>query len=136
MMQQQPGNGMAPPQPQQYQQQQPQQQQWMMPQQQPPHMWAQQQQQQVAPQQMIQQYGGGGGGDEIKSLWIGDLQYWMDETYVSNCFYTTGDVATVKIIRNKQTGQPEGSFVALHHAEIKERQTSDIVKDKEERERA
>lgn len=57
---------------------------------------------------MIQQYGGGGGGDEIKSLWIGDLQYWMDETYVSNCFYTTGDVATVKIIRNKQTGQPEG----------------------------
>ncbi|GJU68507.1 putative transcription factor/ chromatin remodeling BED-type(Zn) family protein [Tanacetum coccineum] len=92
MMQQQPGNGMAPPQYQQQQQQQPQQQ-WMMPQQQPPHMWAQQQQQ-VAPQQMIQQYGGGnsgGSGDEIKSLWIGDLQYWMDETYVSNCFLPTGD---------------------------------------------
>nr|GEV57311.1 polyadenylate-binding protein RBP45-like isoform X1 [Tanacetum cinerariifolium] len=106
-MMQQPGNGMAPPQYQQQQQQQPQQQ-WMMPQQHPPHMWAQQQ---VAPQQMIQQYGGGnsgGSGDEIKSLWIGDLQYWMDETYVSNCFLPTGDVATVKIIRNKQSGQPEG----------------------------
>ena len=90
MMKQQPGNGMAPQPPQQQYQQQ--QQQWMMQQQQPPQMWAQQQ---VAPQQMIQQYGGGGGGsggDEIKSLWIGDLQYWMDETYVSNCFYTTGDV--------------------------------------------
>lgn len=112
----QPGNGMAPPPPQQsYQQQQPPpQQQWMMPPQQqqhplPPHMWAQQQQQ--VPQQMMQGgYGGGvgGGSDEIRSLWIGDLQYWMDETYVTNCFYNTGEVVTVKIIRNKQTGQPEG----------------------------
>lgn len=61
------------------------------------------------PQQ--QQYPGGGAqqsSDEIRSLWIGDLQYWMDETYVTNCFYNTGEVATVKIIRNKQTGQPEG----------------------------
>nr|XP_043619036.1 polyadenylate-binding protein RBP45-like [Erigeron canadensis] len=112
----QPGNGMAPPPPQQsYQQQPPPQQQWMMPPQQqqhplPPHMWAQQQQQ--VPQQMMQGgYGGGGGGggsDEIRSLWIGDLQYWMDETYVTNCFYNTGEVVTVKIIRNKQSGQPEG----------------------------
>ncbi|CAH1449782.1 unnamed protein product [Lactuca virosa] len=129
----QPGNGMAPrpmatmqppPQQQQYQQAPPQQQ-WMMPppaQQQhqqplPPHMWAQQQappQQQQAQQMMqanqqSQQYSSApASSDEIRSLWIGDLQYWMDETYVTNCFYNTGEVLTVKIIRNKQTGQPEG----------------------------
>ncbi|XP_076887446.1 polyadenylate-binding protein RBP45-like [Bidens hawaiensis] len=133
----QPGNGMAPPQlaqmqppPQQQQQQYQQPPQWMMqppPQQQqqplPPHMWGQQhqapsaaaQQQQAALQMMQaaaaqqqQQYGGGQASDEIRSLWIGDLQYWMDETYVTNCFYNTGEVASVKIIRNKQSGQPEG----------------------------
>ncbi|KAF5781550.1 putative RNA recognition motif domain, nucleotide-binding alpha-beta plait domain superfamily [Helianthus annuus] len=126
----QPGNGMVPPmapmqpppQQQQNYQQPPPQQQWMMPpppqqQQQsyqqplPPHMWAQQQQQ---AQQMMQaaqqqQYGGApASSDEIRSLWIGDLQYWMDETYITNCFYNTGEVVSVKIIRNKQTGQPEG----------------------------
>ncbi|KAI3768963.1 hypothetical protein L6452_00059 [Arctium lappa] len=131
----QPGNGMAPPpmapmqpppqQQQQYQQAPPQQQQWMMPpppQQQhqqplPPHMWAQQQappqqqqtQQMVQATQQQQQYAAAPSStDEIRSLWIGDLQYWMDETYVTNCFYNTGEVVSVKIIRNKQTGQPEG----------------------------
>ncbi|GJU27844.1 Myb-like domain, Myb/SANT-like DNA-binding domain protein [Tanacetum coccineum] len=52
---------------------------------------------------MIQQY-----GRENSTLWIGDLQEWMDKTYVSICFSTTGDVAAVKFIRNKQSGQPEG----------------------------
>ncbi|KAJ6849235.1 uncharacterized protein M6B38_269600 [Iris pallida] len=46
--------------------------------------------------------------DEIKTLWIGDLQYWMDEAYVSGCFASTGEVISVKLIRNKQTGQLEG----------------------------
>ncbi|KAI3810039.1 hypothetical protein L1987_19646 [Smallanthus sonchifolius] len=116
----QPGNGMAPPPMAPMQQPPPQQQhqyqqpppQWMMPpqpqQQLPPHMWAQQQaplQQQQMMQAAQQQYAG---SDEIRSLWIGDLQYWMDETYVTNCFYNTGEVVAVKIIRNKQTGQPEG----------------------------
>ncbi|KAI3753938.1 hypothetical protein L2E82_26003 [Cichorium intybus] len=130
----QPGNGMAPrpmapmqppPQQQQQYQQPPPQQQWMMPpppQQQhqqplPPHMWAQQQappqqqqtQQMIQANQQSQQYSSApASSDEIRSLWIGDLQYWMDEAYVTNCFYNTGEVLTVKIIRNKQTGQPEG----------------------------
>uniref|UniRef100_A0A0D9VVS9 RRM domain-containing protein n=1 Tax=Leersia perrieri TaxID=77586 RepID=A0A0D9VVS9_9ORYZ len=53
--------------------------------------------------------GGGAGGDEgVKTLWIGDLQYWMDESYLYNCFSQAGEVTTAKIIRNKQTGQPEG----------------------------
>ena len=45
---------------------------------------------------------------EIKSLWIGDLQQWMDENYLMSCFAHTGEVISAKVIRNKQTGMPEG----------------------------
>ncbi|PKU82418.1 polyadenylate-binding protein RBP45 isoform X2 [Dendrobium catenatum] len=45
--------------------------------------------------------------DEIRTLWIGDLQYWMEESYISNCFAQSGEVVSVKLIRNKQTGQLE-----------------------------
>jgi len=50
------------------------------------------------------------GGEDIRTLWIGDLQHWMDETYLYNAFAPVGpqQVTSVKIIRNKQTGQPEG----------------------------
>ncbi|KAH7569550.1 hypothetical protein JRO89_XS06G0182800 [Xanthoceras sorbifolium] len=126
----QPAPGVVPPPPMphqyQYQQQQPPTQQppymMMMPPQPqaqppPPPMWphaaaavsvpAQQQQQQA--QHMApggQQQAGQSG--EIRTLWIGDLQYWMDENYVSTCFASTGEVVSVKVIRNKQTGQVEG----------------------------
>ncbi|XP_009600135.1 polyadenylate-binding protein RBP45 [Nicotiana tomentosiformis] len=107
----------------QYQQQAPpptQQQQWMMPPQQP------QQQPQFQPQSQPawaqqpsqQQYGvmpttnpnpsPTGNPNEVRSLWIGDLQYWMDENYLSTCFYHTGELVSAKVIRNKQTGQSEG----------------------------
>ncbi|RAL37755.1 hypothetical protein DM860_000449 [Cuscuta australis] len=46
--------------------------------------------------------------NEVKSLWIGDLQYWMDESYLSGCFSHTAEIASVKVIRNKFTAQPEG----------------------------
>ncbi|XP_051125045.1 polyadenylate-binding protein RBP45 isoform X2 [Andrographis paniculata] len=46
--------------------------------------------------------------DGIRSLWIGDLQYWMDEQYLYSCFATAGEVVSTKVIRNKQTGQSEG----------------------------
>ncbi|URE43668.1 RNA-binding protein C23E6.01c, partial [Musa troglodytarum] len=46
--------------------------------------------------------------DEIRTLWVGDLQYWMDENYMYSCFVHTGEVVSVKVIRNKQTGQSEG----------------------------
>ncbi|KAL5831983.1 hypothetical protein ACOSQ4_017337 [Xanthoceras sorbifolium] len=61
--------------------------------------------------------GGGGGGyhhhhpmslEEVRTLWIGDLQYWVDENYLNSCFAHTGEVVSIKIIRNKITGQPEG----------------------------
>ncbi|XP_022870041.1 polyadenylate-binding protein RBP45-like isoform X3 [Olea europaea var. sylvestris] len=46
--------------------------------------------------------------DGIRSLWIGDLQYWMDEQYILNIFASAGEVVSVKVIRNKQTSQSEG----------------------------
>ncbi|XP_074380246.1 polyadenylate-binding protein RBP45-like isoform X3 [Apium graveolens] len=90
------------------------QQQWMMLQAQqqqsqaamPPQLWPQQvPQAAVAPQYSASP---ASGSDEIRSLWIGDLQPWMDEAYINTCFYTTGELVSVKVIRNKQTGQPEG----------------------------
>ncbi|KAL6975286.1 Polyadenylate-binding protein rbp45 [Sarracenia purpurea var. burkii] len=115
-----------PPPPQQWMmmppQQQPQQQQAFQPQ--PPQFWPQQLPQAAVPppqqtqpqamqmptqQQQQQQYSAEQtGSNEIKSLWIGELQYWMDENYIYNCFAQSGELSTVKVIRNKQTGQPEG----------------------------
>ncbi|KAK4741987.1 hypothetical protein SAY87_025575 [Trapa incisa] len=46
--------------------------------------------------------------EEVRTLWIGDLQYWVDESYLYSCFAHTGEVISLKIIRNKITGQPEG----------------------------
>uniref|UniRef100_A0A6P4BHE0 polyadenylate-binding protein RBP45-like isoform X1 n=1 Tax=Ziziphus jujuba TaxID=326968 RepID=A0A6P4BHE0_ZIZJJ len=101
---------------QQYQQAPPPQQQWMMnPQQQTAA-------QQVPPQAAFaamsyppqalqgQQYQPAPGTttDEIRSLWIGDLLPWMDENYILSCFAHTGEAVTAKVIRNKQTGMPEG----------------------------
>ncbi|XP_075495610.1 polyadenylate-binding protein RBP45-like [Primulina tabacum] len=56
--------------------------------------------------------------DGIRSLWIGDLQYWMDEQYLLSCFGTSGEVLSAKVIRNKQTGQPEsyGFIEFVSHA--------------------
>ncbi|XP_058072510.1 polyadenylate-binding protein RBP45-like isoform X2 [Magnolia sinica] len=110
-------------------QQQQQHQQWMMPPpqqahypQQPPPMWNQPPQQvlpqQSQPQQQLPppQYAQAAPqlapqpatADEIRTLWIGDLQYWMDESYINSCFGQTGEVVSVKVIRNKQTAQSEG----------------------------
>ncbi|KMZ71279.1 Polyadenylate-binding protein RBP47B [Zostera marina] len=46
--------------------------------------------------------------EDVRTLWIGDLQYWVDESYLSGCFSHTGELLSIKIIRNKITGQPEG----------------------------
>ncbi|KAE8667430.1 Polyadenylate-binding protein RBP47C [Hibiscus syriacus] len=53
--------------------------------------------------------------DEVKTIWVGDLAHWMDETYLHSCFSQTGEVSCVKIIRNKQTSQSEGyGFVEFY----------------------
>lgn len=36
-----------------------------------------------------------GSADEIRTLWIGDLQYWMDETFLWGCFGHSGEVTIV-----------------------------------------
>ncbi|XP_065872654.1 polyadenylate-binding protein RBP47-like isoform X2 [Euphorbia lathyris] len=64
----------------------------------------QQQQQQYQKQKPQQQVA----SEDAKTVWVGDLLHWMDETYLHNCFSHTGEVSSVKVIRNKQTGQPEG----------------------------
>ncbi|CAN8269035.1 unnamed protein product [Cochlearia groenlandica] len=49
-----------------------------------------------------------GSGEDVKTLWIGDLLHWMDETYLHSCFSLSGEVSSVKVIRNKLTCQSEG----------------------------
>ncbi|KAJ3676974.1 hypothetical protein LUZ60_002698 [Juncus effusus] len=59
--------------------------------------------------------GGGEEGGNNKTIWVGDLHYWMDEGYLANCFAYTGEVQNAKVIRNKQTGQSEGyGFVEFY----------------------
>ncbi|XP_021286065.1 polyadenylate-binding protein RBP47B-like isoform X2 [Herrania umbratica] len=76
------------------------------------HFQYQQYQQQQQNQQQLQGYlqkqQQGSNTDEVKTIWVGDLVHWMDETYLHGCFSHTGEVSSVKIIRNKQTGQSEG----------------------------
>ncbi|XP_022773627.1 polyadenylate-binding protein RBP47-like [Durio zibethinus] len=55
-----------------------------------------------------QQQQGSGGGGENKTVWVGDLHHWMDENYLHSCFASTGEIASIKVIRNKQTGLSEG----------------------------
>ncbi|CAN0915629.1 Polyadenylate-binding protein RBP45A [Linum grandiflorum] len=114
-MMQQPGPGGVPqmgaadPQ---YQQQQ--QQQWMMMQQQqqtpvpPPANWIPPPVPPPTQYGVAQSPGSGGGSGDIKSLWIGDLQPWMDENYLISTFSGTGEVVSAKVIRNKLTNVPEG----------------------------
>uniref|UniRef100_A0A251UL07 Putative RNA-binding (RRM/RBD/RNP motifs) family protein n=1 Tax=Helianthus annuus TaxID=4232 RepID=A0A251UL07_HELAN len=98
-----------------------QQQQWMMMNQQPPVQQMYNYSQQPPPAATIPQHytsplsasiGGAtpqpATADEIRTLWIGDLQYWMDEQYLLSCFAQTGEVVSAKVIRNKQSGQSEG----------------------------
>jgi hypothetical protein len=66
----------------------------------PQAMWGQQPSQ--IPPSLSQQYGvavpmqsagaPSGGPDEVRTLWIGDLQYWMDDNYIYGCFAQTGEV--------------------------------------------
>ncbi|KAJ0583073.1 putative nucleotide-binding alpha-beta plait domain superfamily, RNA-binding domain superfamily [Helianthus annuus] len=82
-----------------------QQQQWMMMNQQPPVQQMYNYSQQPPPAATIPQHytsplsasiGGAtpqpATADEIRTLWIGDLQYWMDEQYLLSCFAQTGEL--------------------------------------------
>ncbi|GFS33185.1 RNA-binding protein 47C' [Actinidia rufa] len=49
-----------------------------------------------------------GSNVENKTIWVGDLHSWMEEDYLHSCFASTGEVTSIKVIRNKQTGLSEG----------------------------
>ncbi|KAG2246714.1 hypothetical protein Bca52824_086342 [Brassica carinata] len=77
----------------------------------PPHQYHQHPHFQYAPYQQQQQHKPpheSGSGEDVKTLWIGDLLHWMDEAYLHTCFSHTGEVSSVKVIRNKLTCQSEG----------------------------
>ncbi|GER38353.1 nuclear acid binding protein [Striga asiatica] len=79
--------------------------------------------------------------EEVRTLWIGDLPYWADENYLRGWFSHTGEstarlkkavlglllitlgfmVLSIKVIRNKLTGQPEGyGFVEFTSHQVAE----------------
>mmetsp|Transcript_13132 Transcript_13132/g.33949 ORF Transcript_13132/g.33949 Transcript_13132/m.33949 type:complete len:475 (+) Transcript_13132:171-1595(+) len=44
-----------------------------------------------------------------KTLWVGDLQYWMDEAFLTSTFVgLSSEVVSVKVIRNRASWQNEG----------------------------
>ncbi|KAK9828082.1 hypothetical protein WJX81_001458 [Elliptochloris bilobata] len=45
---------------------------------------------------------------EAKTLWIGDLAYWCDETWLTSLFAGTGALESVKVIRDKATSASAG----------------------------
>ncbi|XP_021992551.1 polyadenylate-binding protein RBP47 isoform X1 [Helianthus annuus] len=97
----------------------------MMYQQPPPHYMPYYQQQYQQQLQHTQQKGGHlqPTSEDNKTVWVGDLQHWMDETYLQSCFAQTGEqVASIKLIRNKQTGQSERyGFIEFHTHEAAEK---------------
>ncbi|KAL9264548.1 Polyadenylate-binding protein RBP47C-like protein [Drosera capensis] len=80
---------------------------------------------------------GGGGGKmraseaaagENRTIWVGDLQHWMDENYLHRCFAPTREIASIKVIRNKHTGVPEGyGFVEFHTHAMAEKVLQDFT---------
>ncbi|KAE8691648.1 putative Cc-nbs-lrr resistance protein [Hibiscus syriacus] len=89
----------------------------MMPQQQqpgqpvpPPAGWNPQQ---VPSPSQIQQYTAGSpatGSGEIRYLWIGDLQPWMNENYLINIFSQTGEVVSTKSYNGLPMPSAEQNF--------------------------
>lgn len=55
---------------------------------------------------------GNQGGDSAKTLWMGELEPWMDEGFVKNVFSTVaGEDVNVKVIRDRNSGNAGYCFV-------------------------
>ncbi|CAH8360784.1 unnamed protein product [Eruca vesicaria subsp. sativa] len=64
---------------------------------------------------------------ENKTIWIGDLLHWMDESYLNSCFSSAGEMSSVKVIRNKHTGLSEGyGFVEFESHDVAEKVLQDF----------
>ncbi|KAK3819679.1 MAG: hypothetical protein J3Q66DRAFT_161032 [Benniella sp.] len=74
----------------------------------------QQQQQQQQQQLLPQQSGFVGDLRSSASLWMGELEPWMDENWIRGAWYSAGEHVAVKMIRDKYTGASAGyCFVEL-----------------------
>ncbi|CAL9217963.1 unnamed protein product [Arabidopsis halleri] len=59
---------------------------------------------------------------ENKTIWVGDLHHWMDETYLNSSFASADgeiQIVSVKVIRNKHNGLSEGyGFVEFESHDV------------------
>jgi len=54
-----------------------------------------------------------------KTLWIGNIEPWMDESYVSNLFSKTAKCVSVKLIKDKQSNENVGyGFIEFESGQI------------------
>ncbi|KAK5049031.1 hypothetical protein LTR84_005453 [Exophiala bonariae] len=51
---------------------------------------------------------GGPGGDQKTTLWMGELEPWIDENFVRNLWFQMGEQVSVKMIRDKFSGSNAG----------------------------
>lgn len=51
---------------------------------------------------------GGPGGDSKTTLWMGELEPWIDENFVRSIWYNMGEQVNVKMIRDKFSGSNAG----------------------------
>ena len=60
---------------------------------------------------------------ECKTLWIGDIEQWMDESYIQSLFQGLGNsspltslasVTSVKLIKDRVAGLPDCNFFPLY----------------------
>uniref|UniRef100_A0ACD5UA37 Uncharacterized protein n=1 Tax=Avena sativa TaxID=4498 RepID=A0ACD5UA37_AVESA len=86
-----------------------------------PYQYRGVQQQQQAPPDAEDESDIKSGGFTRSSLRIGGLLDWMDEDYLQSCFYSSPELVSVVIKRDKETGQSEGSgFLNFTNHEIAE----------------
>jgi RNA recognition motif-containing protein len=65
-------------------------------------------------------FGAGGPppGQTSKTLWMGEMEGWMDETFIKNIIHsTTGEVVQVKVIRDRSSGNAGYCFVEFASSE-------------------
>ncbi|EOO04238.1 putative trna selenocysteine-associated protein 1 protein [Phaeoacremonium minimum UCRPA7] len=59
-----------------------------------------------------------GGGEAAKTLWMGELEPWMDENFIKNVFSTVaGETVNVKVIRDRNSGNAGYCFVEFPTAD-------------------
>uniref|UniRef100_A0A1B6CK13 tRNA selenocysteine-associated protein 1 n=2 Tax=Clastoptera arizonana TaxID=38151 RepID=A0A1B6CK13_9HEMI len=61
----------------------------------------------------------------MSQVWMGSLEPYMTESFIMNAFHRTGEKPlNVKIVRNKQTGEPGGYCFVYFHSE---KEATDVI---------